>query len=766
MNRSLLLVLCALPALAPNKQEPVQVGLGTYTTVLPAGAKRPQDSIYRTSAMKGPMPTNDWWSSLSWMPLSDTMFPHPLAVRAVEGGLRVFYPGARLTANEQGIFGMNPAGNGDLVIGHSGVSKFSEARADAASDWFVSAMFENGSKKLRTSFGHGSPFVFVNIEDGNPTLAFREKPQIWSGDAGAATLGVSVGDRHYGVFAPTGSSWTGLEGTKWIAQTKGKGYFSVAVLPDRSVKTLELFHRYAHAHVTDTRVSWNYNEKSSVVSTTFTFATKNFEKSESGTLFALYPHQWSNSKASLTGHSYGSVRGEMKLGKGASFTTEMKFHGVLPSLPLTSGTDKAKLAGFIDDEVKNESRSKGDTYWLGKEIGKLATMIPISEQVGNKSAADLFAKRIRTAMENFFTAKKSDGSAKSASEGVFYYDKNWGTLIGYPASFGSDIDLNDHHFHYGYFIRAAGELARRDPSWAADSKWGGMVKLLIRDIASADRNDPQFPFLRAMDPYAGHSWASGHAKFGDGNNNESSSEAMNAWYGMILFGEATGDKELRDLGVWLFTTELEAVNSYWFDVADKFHPPSYTPSVVTMVWGGKGANATWFSGNPEMVHGINFLPITGASTYLGLYPEYCAKNYAALVAENKADDAKKPPKTKNATANVDGTTWDAWADLVWMYRALSDPKDALAQFNSRPKDFKPEEGNSIALTYAWISTLHDVGQVDRTIAADTASYAVFKKSGKRTYVAYNFGKTPRVVTFSDGTKVKCPANAFGIKKAE
>src|SRR5688572_31565583 len=61
--------------------------------------------------------------------------------------------------------------------------------------------------------------------------------------------------------------------------------------------------------------------------------------------------------------------------------------------------------------------------------------------------------------------------------------------------------------------------------------------LFRSDIASPDRQDKLFPFLRNFDPYAGHSWASGHARFGDGNNNESSSEAMNAWYGMILFGQ-------------------------------------------------------------------------------------------------------------------------------------------------------------------------------------------------------------------------------------
>jgi endoglucanase Acf2 len=453
----------------------------------------------------------------------------------------------------------------------------------------------------------------------------------------------------------------------------------------------------------------------------------------------------------------------MRLGEGESFRTKIDFPGVLPALPVAATADKSLIARLLALEVTEKGLLVGDTYWLGKQLGKWATLIPIAEQVEDRAPVTAFTGRTRNALENFLSATGAQGKPKKAGAGLFFYDGNWGTLIGYPASFGSDIELNDHHFHYGYFLRAAGELARRDPAWAADEKWGGMLKLLIRDIASADRHDPLFPFLRNFDPYAGHTWASGHAKFGDGNNNESSSEAVNAWYGLILLGEATGDSAMRDLGVWLLTNEVAAINDYWFDVTGKFHHPDYSPSVVTMVWGGKGANGTWFSANPELVHGINWLPFTGASLYLGRYPEYCAKNYAALVSENQAEDKKQAAKSGKANVNQDGIRWDQWADIVWMYRALSDPRDALTQFEDRPADFKPEPGNSLANVYTWISALDTLGQVDRAVTADTPFYAVFKKAGRRTHVAYNFGDSPRQVTFSDGVTVICPPHAFTQK---
>lgn len=68
----------------------IKAGAGSYSSVVPPGATRPPETIYRTGRCQGPMPTNDWWSSLAWEPLSSPMFPHPLAVHAQTGGLSVF----------------------------------------------------------------------------------------------------------------------------------------------------------------------------------------------------------------------------------------------------------------------------------------------------------------------------------------------------------------------------------------------------------------------------------------------------------------------------------------------------------------------------------------------------------------------------------------------------------------------------------------------------------------------------------------------------
>ena len=112
------LMLTAPIACAQNESpDTVSVGAGSYTTKLPAGAKEPGTLPFVTEAVKRPVPTNDWWSSLVFSRFSNQMFPHPLGVQAHEKGLRIYYPGIGYTANPEGIFTAVMQAPNDLVIG-------------------------------------------------------------------------------------------------------------------------------------------------------------------------------------------------------------------------------------------------------------------------------------------------------------------------------------------------------------------------------------------------------------------------------------------------------------------------------------------------------------------------------------------------------------------------------------------------------------------------------------------------------------------------
>jgi endoglucanase Acf2 len=733
-----LLLAALLPGASPGHAADgvVAVGPGGYLTAPPKSCKPLNDRIYRTAEMTGPMATGQWWSSLVWQPFSQPLFAHPLVLRCVEGGLTVDYPGSKITANEHGIFGSGGSKDGDFRLGHAAVSSFAAAECAGDSDWFVTASFASGGASFKASFGHGSPYVYATYTGGNPTLTFSTAPTVWAGKAGDAVLGITVNNHHYGLFGASGSAWT-TDGLTWSNDGKGKHHLALALLPDNRPETLALFTRHAYSHVVDTRV--DYQVQGGTLSTTYRFVTKAMEGADQGTLFALYPHQWKYATTALGDHGYGSVRGTMKLAAGRSFTTAVPIQGVLPMLPGEGVPDRARLIRYLTTESDKKPAGYGDTYWEGKHLGKLATLSGIAEACGETAMQKRFIDEIKRRLQEWFTATPGKDSP------VFYYNATWGSLIGSKPSYGSDRPLNDHHFHYGYFIRAAGEVARLDPAWART--WAPMVNLLIRDIAATDRRDKLFPYLRCFDQYAGHSWASGDANFADGNNQESSSEALNAWYGMILWGAATGDEAVRDAGVYLFNIERTAVEEYWFDVSDSNYPAEFPQVALGMVWGGKGAFGTWFSADIDCIHGINWLPFTPASLYMGRHPDYVRKNHARIVAKRKG-----------------GSDYNnGWGDLVAMFGALDDPGVAAAYLDANPA-CKLEGGNTHAFMYQWIHTLKEFGQVEAGVTADHPLVTVFTKGGRRSYAAHNLGDRPLTVTFSDGVTMSVPPRALAVKR--
>ncbi|MHC5144942.1 MAG: glycosyl hydrolase, partial [Planctomycetota bacterium] len=731
MTRRILFVVCLLSLLLSCTAiaAEVNVGLGSYLTNIPGGVGSPPATIYKTANVTGAMPTNDWWSSLAWSQYSSKHFAHPLAMGAQSDGLRVSYPGPSMDVYATGYIA--PFQN-EFVLGHSNTASFPSALVDGFSDWFVDVLFAQGSDQMRVSYGHGSPFVYAQYQNGGAKITFDSTVTLWSGDSSTPTLGITVLGRHYGLFGPTGSTWSGLGGQEFVNNNAGATHFSLAVLPDSSSATLAFFEQYAYAHVVDTQVQWNYNAAASQVETDYVFQTVAYEGSETGTIFALYPHQWKNTNTALLSYTYASVRGSMKVGAGSSFTTQMTFHGVLPSLPDAGSYDPAVLSQYLDQAVIDPVDNPSDTYWCGKSLKVLANLIPIAEQLGDTAAETHFTDELASRLETWF-----DVPANLQDVRYFAYVANWGSLIGVNPSYGSDSILNDHHFHYGYFVRGAAEIARKNKAWASQSQWGGMVDLIIRDYANADRNDTQFPFLRNFDPYAGHSWASGNATNDLGNNQESSSEAMNAWTGLILWGQATDNQAIRDLGIYLYTTEMNAINNYWYDVDQDIFPAGYAREAVGIIWGSKVDFLTYFGGNPQYIVGINILP---PQLYQGLYPDYVQRNLQGV-----------------ADLRGGSWDWDEWHDIGWMYEAQYDADIAMARFQAGSSVLDSHTKTNV---YHWIGNFQAMGQLKRQVTSDYPTAAVFSKGDVTTYVAENITQTPATVSFSDGTQITVQPGEF------
>ncbi|MEU3729220.1 glycosyl hydrolase [Streptomyces sp. NPDC033538] len=724
------------PAASPAAAATVPVGAGSYSDTRPPGVTGPTTNTGApvtpkvTQAAKGrPVPTNDWWSSLAFQrygdnPYSTPMYGHPLTYQAVSGGLEVGYPTSPAVVGDGRQY--EYAHKRDLTLGLSGLNS-PDTKADAWSDWTVTPYWSDGTRTLRTTIGHGMPFVYAQGSGGNAQITTAATPTVFS-DQGNV-VGITVGGHHYALFAPTGSDWN-ISGTTITAGLGGKDYFSLAVLP--STDALATFRTYAFSFVTGSQVDWSTS--GGTVGATYKLTTEAKEGTERGTLQALYRHQWLNTTDTLTPYTYVSPRGTMKVRESASFTTRQKAAPVLPALPKTSAVDTSRLRTYLSEVADSSDPFSGatDTYWTGKALGKLAQLVPLADQIGETAVRDKLVGLLKGRLQEWFTAG-------GASE--FSYDRDWKTLTGYPASYGSDAELNDHHFHYGYYVYAAAIVAQYDASWAADSAWGGMVKELIRDTANPSRTDSAFPFLRGFDVYAGHSWASGHQGFAAGNNQESSSESTNLSAALVLWGSATGNTELRDLGSYLLATEGEAIAQYWFDADQQVFPGSFTHDTVGMVWGSGGAYSTWWTANPEEIHGINVLPVTaGGSPHLAGHKDAIRRNLAELERENGGPAVE-------------------WRDILWEFQSLADPAAAKAKWDAGHAGYTPEQGESKAHTYHWITTLDALGAPDPSVTGDLPTSAVFTRNGTRTYAAHNHGSTARTVTFSDGKTLTVPARS-------
>lgn len=740
-------------AAEPANAGAIQIGLANYLTGLSATEVLAQSNLpqanYRTgAAAQQAAPTNQWYSSVMFGRWSYPIYAQPMTYRAGSKGFELGLPDRRARSPDPYQREIRYAHRAAITVSANAFGA-RDARLKNFSDWSAQfSMASRSGKSLDATVLHGSPFAYFECSDGDVRFALRDRPIVIADPrrrgADRRVVALSIDGHSYALFGPTGAHWAWSSPQLLVLHLPGSArYFSVAGLPDNRAATVAAFLAVAYAFPVDTHVEWHYDERSSIVRTSFHVTTVAREGSNVATFMGLYPHQWSAATPQLKAlYQYQTVRGPLRLIQGNDFAVGLTYHGILPQWAgLESAEHRAALAPILSadalraEELFTQQPGEG-TYWYGKAIGATAQLLCVADAEAEKAASELLLAQLKSRLEYWF-----DG----LHAGHFVQDEQLGTFIGLPQEFYSVSHMNDHHFHYGYWLMGAAHVALRDPSWAGEERWGGIVGKLIADIATDERGRRDFPFLRNFDPYEGHSWAAGDANWVPiaryGNNEESSSEAINAWAALILWGEATGNRRLRDLGIYLYTSEVDAIEQYWFDTNHQVLGTDFGKPFATQVFGGKFAYNTWWTAEPHEIYGINLLPLTPASTYLGADPDAVRAAFASLPAEEQRYRSPSRDDTPERLREI-------WQDALASYLALADPSAGLARWNPLGA---VEGGETRSHTLYWLLSLSEMGTPDLNTTADTALYSVFRDGqGLRTYLAYNASDASRQVVFSDG----------------
>ena len=715
----------------------VQAGSGSYTTVFPGNDAAGRNSfpnatpLVTGNAALRPVPTNDWWSPKLTTAVPNNMFNYPLGVRTLMEGFDM----------QKTIFNQAQSVENSILISTAGISS-AESKVSDYTDWTVTFNRTQGDKWMEATFGIGMPMAYFTKSDnaGDVTVAFNGQASV---DGNILIVTGSYNGASFAVYAPSGSTWT-VDGKTATSNLGGRNYWSAAMLPDNANASSQAkaWASSAFAFPADTRAEWSYDTAKGGVTTRYVVTVDN--KEGTGTaLMGLLPHQWANLDAATSLPSdapeYKTVRGKLKMLQANEFTTWLPFHGILPTLPAmsedTGGYSADELKKLINEVIDDHGFDPWtDSYNDGQLLNRMVQTARIADEAGLVEESAKMRTLIREKLEDWLSYETGEVAF------LFYYHEPYGALLGYPSGHGQDSNINDHHFHWGYIIGAAAYIGQNDPEWA--SSWGPMVDLLVRDAASADRNDPLFPYQRSFSPYAGHCWANGFGTSGPGNDQESTSEAMQFHSNLLHWAEVTGNKALRDQAVYMYVTEVSATNEYWFDREHRNFESSYNHFLASRVFTNGYDYENFWGGGAAGSLGIEIYPVHAGSFYL-------------------VDDAKWADSYWNAMCSETGilnkdTNPNIWYDTWWKFLAMIRPEKALELYDAYPGRTM-KFGVSQAHTYQWLHALASLGRANRRLTADCPTAMAFDKGDVRTYAVHNYSDADITVKFSDGFTMTAPA---------
>ncbi|RWW32215.1 hypothetical protein GW17_00003115 [Ensete ventricosum] len=397
----------------------------------------------------------------------------------------------------------------------------------------------------------------------------------------------------------------------------------------------------------------------------------------------------------LKDFKYNSIDGELVGVVGDSWL--LKTETIPITWHSTKGTNEggyAEIIAALSKDVNGLTSAPITTtssYFYGKAIARAARLALIAEEVGFPDVIPIVQQFLKDSITPWL-----DGSF---SGNGFLYDPKWGGMVTKQGSTDSGADFgfgifNDHHYHLGYFLYVIAVLAKFDPAWAR--KYRPQAYSMMADFMTLSRKQQaKYTRLRCFDVWKLHSWAGGLTEFADGRNQESTSEAVNAYYSAALMGLSYGDAHLVSIGSTLAAFEIQAAETWWqVKEGEGLYEDDFTREnrVVGVLWANKRDSGLWFAPADwkECRLGIQVLPLLPITEVLfhdvGFVQELVKWTLPALSREGVAE---------------------GWKGFVYAMEGVYDKGTALEKTRGLNGY---DDGNSLSNLLWWLHSRGDSGE--------------------------------------------------------